>query len=454
MGLISWILERIGWRSRRASLNSSNNAPKKPVHASKPQDDSPPPRPGSKENGEAVSVRRKRPPGRIRLYATRPRKQSLKGEGQPLSYVEVKGSPPYRYARYGSRTGHYLDLSCDGDDARLQRFGLPVFHTPAQMADWIGLPLNKVAWLVHRFSSGRPATVKDAHYHFRWMQKRLGGWRLIESPKSTLKQVQTRILDELLDRVPVHSNAHGFTLNRSIVTNARPHVGQAILVKFDLANFYTTVSFARVVAIFRGLGYSREAAIWLGLLTTSAAPGNLGFNDSSPYAINQYLRRHLPQGAPTSPALANLSAFGLDARLSGLAKSYGARYTRYADDLTFSGAEDLSHGLRTLIPLVTQIVGKERFAINKSKSRILRAHQRLTIAGVVVNEKINVARADFDRLKAILTNCLRHGPSTQNHDQIEEFHLHLRGRIAHVMMLNPARGQALCELFARIDWTK
>ena len=267
-----------------------------------------------------------------------------------MPYVEVRGSPPYRYARYGSQTGHYLDLSRDGDQARLNRFGLPVFHTPEQLADWIGLPLNKMAWLVHRFSGGRPDTVKEAHYHFHWVNKRQGGWRLIEAPKSTLKLVQTKILHELLDKIPVHSNAHGFAAGRSIVTNARPHVGQELLVKFDLANFYTTVTFARVVAVYRSLGYSREAAIWLGLLTTSSVPGNLGFDQQGPYVIVDYMRRHLPQGAPTSPALANLSAFGMDVRLSGLAKSYEAKYTRYADDLTFSGPAELSHGLRSLIP--------------------------------------------------------------------------------------------------------
>ena len=266
--------------------------------------------------------------------------------GQPclrsLPYVETKGAAPYRYARYGSQTGHYLDLSRDGNKARLNELGLPIFHTPEQLADWLGLPLNRVAWLVHRFSAGRPASVKDAHYHFHWVKKRRGGWRLIEAPKSTLKQAQSKILHELLDKVPVHATAHGFTAGRSILTNAKPHVGQAVIVKFDLTNFYTTVSFSRVVAIFRRLGYSREVSIWLALLTTSAVPGNLGFQEQGPYTLGIYLRRHLPQGAPTSPALANLSAFGMDVRLSGLARSFGARYIgRYADvTLDVSGRQE------------------------------------------------------------------------------------------------------------------
>ena len=462
MGFFSWLLQQFGWRPaiRTAPPKNPDNAgenetSKDPSPAHRPDSRPAPEKSHSRPSrrSEPRQKHRRRRTGKSRLVPTR-RKKVTGSRHRSMPFVETKGPAPYRYARYGSRTGHYLDLSRDGDETRLQRFNLPVFHTPEELANWVGLPLNRLAWLVHRFSGGRPETEGAAHYHFRWFKKRLGGWRLIESPKSVLKAVQTKILRELLDNVPAHGTSHGFVKGKSILTNARPHVGQAILLKFDLENFYTTVSFARVVAIFRSLGYSREVAIWLGLLTTSALPGNLRFQEQGPYAIAPYFRRHLPQGAPTSPALANLSAFGMDIRLSGFAKSFGATYTRYADDLTISGPSDLHYALGTIIQLVYKIVRQERFSFNHSKSRILRAHQRLTVTGVVVNEHPNVVRADFDKLKAILTNCQRHGPSTQNRNQVEDFYHHLQGRIAHVSMLNPARGQKLNELFLAIDWTK
>ena len=252
----------------------------------------------------------------------------------------------------------------------------------------------------------RARKVSDkAHYHYRWLNKRAGGRRLIESPKRTLKQVQYRILREILDKVPPHGAAHGFSAGRSILTNARPHVKQAVLVKFDLANFYPSVTLARVTAIFRSLGYSREAAIWLARLTTSALPSNMPFVKEEPSAVLPYLKRHLPQGAPTSPALANLSAYSLDVRLSGLARTFGATYTRYADDLTFSGPQRFGTSLRDFIPLVSQIVRQERFRLNGSKRKVLRSTGKLIVTGVVVNEKLNVSRREFDRLKAVLTNC-------------------------------------------------
>jgi len=362
---------------------------------------------------------------------------------------------PYPFARYGVRTGGYLDLSQSGDVSRLSARGLPIFHNPSELANWLDIPAGKLAWLIHRFSERhRPPSEQQAHYHYRWIRKRVSGYRLIEAPKSTLKQTQTRILREILDNVRPHEAAHGFVAGRGIVTNASPHVGSAILLKFDLENFYASVSFSRVVAVFRGLGYSREAALWLSHLTTSTMPAGFSSPQDAPNAGMSYLPRHLPQGAPTSPALANLSAFSLDVRLKGMAAAFGARYTRYADDITFSGPDRFIGSLRTFIPLVQQIIRNERFRVNAKKRHVVRDNQRMIVTGVVVNERTNVARPDYDRLKAILTNCIRKGPSTQNNDRHEDFPAHLRGRIAHVSHLNAERGRKLLSLFEQIDWRR
>lgn len=449
MGLFSWFFRLFAGSSRSASDRPQEWSTADPLDTAAVSG-----RCSGSATRTPVPARKKdHPPHQYpRLSGATARQRAQDRKRRRVPCLEVTGSSPYRFARFGSQTGRYLDFSGDGNVARLLHRGLPVFHTPEQLADWLGLPLNTVAWLVHRFSNGRPADLQQAHYHFTWEKKRSGGVRLIESPKQKLKQVQVKILREILDRVPAHATAHGFIAGRSILTNAAPHVGQGIIVKFDLTNFYTTVGFSRVVAIFRAIGYSREVAIWLGSLTTNAVPGNMPFDRDKLYSLMPYWRRHLPQGAPTSPALANLSAYYLDLRLSGMARRFGANYTRYADDLTFSGPAELSWGLRTLIPLVEQIISRERFQSNRKKRQVLRSHQRQSIAGVVVNSRTNVDRASYDRLKAILTNCVRLGPSTQNRDDVEDFAAHLRGRIAHVKQLNPARGQKLLDLFQRIDW--
>ncbi len=362
---------------------------------------------------------------------------------------------PYRFARLSVDGDGYLDLSNDADERWLEHFDLPVLRTPEELAVFLQLPVGKLAWLTHRFDEGsRPAGVREAHYHFHWVKKKSYGHRLIEAPKQTLRGVQQKILREILDHVPPHPAAHGFVSGRSIRTNAEPHVGQKILLKFDLQNFYPSVRYSRVVSIFRSVGYSREVAIWLARLTTSAIPASLAFPKGDPSALWTYYPRHLPQGAATSPALANLSAFALDVRLAGLARKYDVRYTRYADDLTFSGTGRFGGALSEFIPLVKQIAKAERFALHREKRKVLRSSQRQSVAGVVVNEKSNIARNDFDHLKAILYNCVKHGPSTQNHDDHPDFAAHLAGRIGHVLHLNPQRGAKLRQLYAQIDWSR
>lgn len=359
---------------------------------------------------------------------------------------------PYRFAHRDARTGRWLDLSTDADPRWLEYYGLPLLKTPEQLAEWLQITPGRLAWLTHRFNENfRPGSTREAHYHFHWMAKRSGGRRLIEAPKPLLKQVQLQILRQILDKVPAHRQAHGFIAGRSIVTNAQPHVGQRILLKLDLEDFYTSVRYSRVVAIFRSLGFSREVGIWLARLTTS----------STPYEVTQgagympmFYGRHLPQGAPTSPALANLSAYSLDVRLAGLAASYDAKYTRYADDLTFSGSKRFAGALRDFLPLVTKAIHSERLRVNKRKRKIVRSNQRQTVTGVVVNSHCNIARPEFDRLKAILTNCARHGPRSQNRENLPDFQAHVRGRIAHVMQVSPRRGAKLLRLYQSIDWSR
>ncbi|MEZ6055770.1 MAG: reverse transcriptase family protein [Planctomycetaceae bacterium] len=373
----------------------------------------------------------------------------------PTTQEIVEGDqPPYRFAHRQPWTGRFLDFSTDIDVRWLEYYGVPHLQTPEQLANWLELPLGKLAWLTYRFCDNyRPQSAQEAHYHFRWIRKRTGGHRLIESPKKTLKQVQHRILREILDRIPSHPAAHGFVPGRSIITNAEPHCDRRFILKFDLENFYPSVRYSRVVSIFRSIGYSREVAIWLARLTTSSAPSSLKLPLGESTSIWKYMPRHLPQGAPTSPALANLSAFALDVRLSGLAHAYHLRYTRYADDLTFSGEGRAVPALREIILLTQQIIRDERFMVHRQKRKLIRSSQRQVVTGVVVNEGTNISRSDYDRLKATLHNCLKHGPASQNHQQHPEFAAQLRGRIAHVSMLNEQRGKKLLEMFAKIRWT-
>jgi len=172
-------------------------------------------------------------------------------------------------------------------------------------------------------------------------------------------------------------------------------------------------------------------------------------------SLHERLRRpHLPQGAPSSPALANLVAFRLDARLDGLARRFGASYTRYADDLLFSGDADFARGSARCAEWVTKLVAQEGFTLAPNKTHHMRQGTRQHAAGLVLNVHAAVSRGERDRLEAQLHNCVQHGPSTQNRAGIADLRAHLRGRIAHMRHCHAEHAIRLQVLFDRIDWSR
>jgi hypothetical protein len=164
-------------------------------------------------------------------------------------------------------------------------------------------------------------------------------------------------------------------------------------------------------------------------------------------ASNLYSYPHLPQGAPTSPAIANICSYRMDCRMAGLARRAGGVYTRYADDLAFSGDD-----IDWISPYVAAIVEDEGFTVNHRKTRIMRQGVRQRLAGIVVNQGMNIIRPDFDLLKAILTNCVRSGPESQNREGHADFRAHLQGRVGFVEMIHAVKGARLRAIFDRIAW--
>ena len=150
-------------------------------------------------------------------------------------------------------------------------------------------------------------------------------------------------------------------------------------------------------------------------------------------------------------ALANLCTYRVDCRLSGLAKSVGAEYTRYADDLAFSGGEDFEKHIDRFSTHVAALLMEEGFSVHFRKTRVMRRGVRQHLAGIIVNTHPNVIRADFDRLKATLANCARLGPESQNRDGNPDFRAQLEGRVSFVEMINPNKGRRLRALLDRIE---
>lgn len=333
-------------------------------------------------------------------------------------------------------------------------FGAPALTTSADLAALLEIPLAKLDWLADLRGTAPLSDPRVRHYHARWIPKRTEGHRLIEAPKRTLREAQRRLLDRILAHVQPHDAAHGFVPGRSVIGHAKAHTERAIVLRLDLEDFFPSVSSARVRAIFSAAGYSKRlAALLTGLTTTRSAVDIV----RSPFVTHHAQRsrlahRHLPQGAPTSPWLANLAAWRLDQRLSALARSLGATYTRYADDLAFSGDEDFARSISRTLPLVGAIAIEEGLVLQHRKTRVMRRGVSQKLCGVVVNQGTHVSRRERERLEAILFNCARHGPASQNRAANPRFREHLAGRIGWVAQANPRHGEQLRAIFDRIDW--
>jgi RNA-directed DNA polymerase len=326
---------------------------------------------------------------------------------------------------------------------------IPRISTSGELADWLSLPRKQLDWFadLKGINPLHDASRID-HYHRSWIAKSGNRFRLLESPKARLKALQRRILHEMLDRIPPHEAAHGFRRGRSILSFVQPHLGREIVWRLDLKDFFPLIPASRVRALFRRLGYSADVSQLLaGLCTTRTPPGLLAGREADRHP---YLRRHLPQGSPTSPAIANLCAYRLDLRLSSYCRACGVNYTRYADDLAFSGGPELRRAGSAFRVAVMAIVLEEGFRPNATKSRWMTASTRQRLTGLIVNRKPNLPRGEFDRLKAILTNSVRHGLESQNRDGHADFRAHLQGRIAHAETVNPDRGTKLRAIYDRI----
>ncbi|CAD6533494.1 hypothetical protein LMG28727_03078 [Paraburkholderia kirstenboschensis] len=340
----------------------------------------------------------------------------------------------------------------------LQDAVLPQLATLAELAAWLEVEPDELDWFAdHWRVPAQQAATPLHHYSYMVADKRDGRCRIIEIPKSRLRGLQRKVLRGLLDKIPPHDAVHGFRRGRSTVSFAAPHVGKAVVIRFDLTDFFASIHAGRVYSVWRSLGFPKGVARSLtGLCTNRVPSGRLlapDLREKTDWQERQrYRNRHLPQGAPTSPALANLCAYRMDMRLAGLARSVGASYTRYADDLAFSGGDDLARMATRLSIRVAAIAIEEGFAVNLRKTRVMQRGARQQLASVVVNQHVNVARSEFDALKAVLTNCAKLGVESQNRDGHPDFRSHLAGRLAHVEMVNAARGAKLRRIFGRIVW--
>ncbi len=335
-------------------------------------------------------------------------------------------------------------------------WAVPAIATPGALAGRLGLDPGALDWLADCQARERRALPgAGRRYDYRWMAKPSRSARLIEVPRPLLKSIQRRLLGEVLGAIPPHDAAHAFRPGRSVRTFVgaarRPSGGAQARPPRLLPDDHGRprhgavpdgrLSRAGGPPAGRPLHQQRTARRRRGPRVARRRPGPSPVRPAPPAA-----------GAPSSPALANLCAYRLDVRLAGLAASTDARYTRYADDLAFSGGPVFERSVARFHVHACALALEEGFEVNTHKTRVMRRGVRQKVAGVVLNDRPNIARDEYDALKAILHNCARLGPTCQNRAGHPDFRAHLTGRVAHVTSINPDRGRRLRTILDRIAW--
>ncbi len=347
----------------------------------------------------------------------------------------------------------------EANPERLQRYNLPRFDDAAALAQVMGITVGAL-----RFLSFARKTSKTTHYVRFALPKKTGGVRVISAPMPRLKAAQHWVLENILQPVELHEAAHGFRPQHSIVSNARPHVGSSVVINLDLKDFFPTLDYRRIKGVFRALGYAEATATILGLLCTEPEVEKVELDGETYYVATS--ERHLPQGAPTSPALTNILCRRLDRRLQKLAEEMGFVYTRYADDMTFSTKQEqdskqIAKEIGRLLRRVESIVAHEGFCIHPTKTRIMRRASQQDVTGIIVNHKPSIDKTTMKRFRAVLFQVEKDGPIGKHWNRssdglARDVLASLRGFANYIFMVDPAKGapyqRRVAALLAKYDW--
>jgi len=263
---------------------------------------------------------------------------------------------------------------------------------------------------IRRETLERLSIEAEGHYHPFQEPKSNGGFRVIDNPDNALKTVQSRIMVRLLRPLTFNEAAQGCLPGRSPAKNASRHLGQPCLVGIDLKSFFPSVSHRHVYGIWRLLGYGPDVARLLTRLTTC--------------------RGYLPQGAPTSPYLANLVLEPLDEQTGARARELGVTYTRFVDDIAFSGER-----AREMIAPVMREIGRLGFRISRHKTEVAGAGSQHRVTGYTVNRRgqPSIPKSRRDKVRSAIHQLRLSSTGGQDRTRIVAS---LRGRIAHIASTN------------------
>jgi len=303
---------------------------------------------------------------------------------------------------------------------------------------------------------------KYKRYNYFKLKKRRGGYREIMSPAKDLKYIQKWILRNILEKYPLANSCKGFQKRISIKDNATGHHNSDLILKVDLLKFYDTITERRVYGMFSSMGYAKNLSYSLAKLTTAKHRDSywLNFDKTAKHTLEKLIKEKpsiLPQGAPSSPMIANILATKMDSRFEKLSKKMGFHYSRYADDLTFSITKDAK--LPPLL-LIKKIIRDEGFFINPNKICYMKKGSKQYVTGLTVNNGVNVHKGYRKDIGQHIHYCRKFGVISHLQKREKDFpkyntltfHDWLYGHICFIKSINKADGEKLLKKFNLINW--
>jgi retron-type reverse transcriptase len=272
------------------------------------------------------------------------------------------------------------------------------------------------------------------------IKKRSGKYRWIDAPQAPLIDMQHAILYNIIYKFKTHEACIGFTKNKSVVDGAEAHLGSNILLTMDLRNFFNSIKLRRVYDTINRIRVRLNSKGHKGIKYS------ISTRQAQAVAALICFKGQLPQGAPSSPAMANLVAYPLDVHLSKFAKEHGVTYTRYADDIAFSHI-DKDYNIGGLIKPIEAIVKLNKLRLNYKKTKIRRPHNRMSVTGIVINEKLSVPRWKWRNFRAELHNLITKGAEIEL-----EHYQQLRGYAEWIKTLNPSRGKFFLSQIGKLQY--
>ena len=275
----------------------------------------------------------------------------------------------------------------------------------------------------------------ENYYRSYPIKKASGSLRWIDAPQDKLKEIQKKILTRLLYQFRAHESAMGFIKHISVKDGAEKHLGNKVVLCMDVHNFFGSLSLFQVYAAF---GYMLKK------LTSTKKSFSYSAEDLDLLVKLTTYKAHVPQGAPTSPALANIICRQMDRELKSIADKNDLVYTRYADDISFSHARK-NFKITKVIEQTKKILSYYGLKLNKKKTRVLRPHKRMCITGVVINEKLSVPKYVWRNVRAQLHNLNTNGNSLTKEDYQK-----LRGKIEWIGLFRPQLKTSFLEKLGKV----